>query len=330
MTERPPPTRAETWLECRGYKIGMPTLSSTGSETSRICVLTNYETGVKLGMNSDYSVFDQLILDIHLTATVPRDQYFYTNLYTYFHRMETLNKRTRNGIGDVYSEKTIDLCRQIFLQDDMQDEPSREHIMIASLMGGAAGGNTGLVHPLSAGLSVVLGIHRSLANCLAMGPLAEYHPAEHAEFTAMVQAQDIALPNRLEADLGEEQIQRRLLHRAREAFEQPLGRRFQSHPHAAEDNPTFQGHGAMRPEPAYYRIPFSGYAHRYTSEEMKLVARVMQEADPLTQGRHLKEFDRRAPLFRHHERHLRSLIGRPALRSQARRRGDHAGAHLHL
>ncbi|MBI5523535.1 MAG: DegT/DnrJ/EryC1/StrS family aminotransferase [Desulfarculus sp.] len=45
----------------------------------------------------------------------------------------------------------------------------------------------------------------------------------------------------------------------------------------------------MRPEPAY-RIPFSGRAHRYTAEEVALVARVMQEADPLTQGRHLGEF----------------------------------------
>ncbi|MBI4798702.1 MAG: DegT/DnrJ/EryC1/StrS family aminotransferase [Desulfarculus sp.] len=46
----------------------------------------------------------------------------------------------------------------------------------------------------------------------------------------------------------------------------------------------------MRPEPAY-RIPFSGRAHRYTQAEVDLVARVMQEADPLTQGRHLREFE---------------------------------------
>lgn len=46
----------------------------------------------------------------------------------------------------------------------------------------------------------------------------------------------------------------------------------------------------MRPEPAY-RIPFSGRAHRYTASEVELVARVMQEADPLIQGRHLKEFE---------------------------------------
>ncbi|MBI5523536.1 MAG: iron-containing alcohol dehydrogenase [Desulfarculus sp.] len=190
------------------YKIGVPTLSGTGSETSRTCVLTNYETGVKLGMNSDFSVFDQLILDPELTATVPREQYFHTGLDTYFHCMETLNGRTRNGIVDAYSEKAIDLCRQVFLQGDMQDQQSRENMMIASLMGGAAAGNTGLVHPLSAGLSVVLGTHHGLANCLAMGPLAEFYPAEHAEFLAMARAQGISLPSGLGASLSDEQIEK--------------------------------------------------------------------------------------------------------------------------
>jgi 3-deoxy-alpha-D-manno-octulosonate 8-oxidase len=188
------------------YKIGVPTLSGTGSETSRTCVLTNYETGVKLGMNSDFSVFDQLILDSELTVTVPREQYFHTGLDTYFHCMETLNGRTRNGIVDAYSHKAIDLCREVFLEGDMQAGENREKLMIASLMGGAAAGNTGLVHPLSAGLSVVLGVHHGLANCLAMVPLAEFYPPEHAEFMAMARAQGIELPSGMGQGLSEEQI----------------------------------------------------------------------------------------------------------------------------
>lgn len=37
------------------YKIGIPTLSGTGSECSRTCVLTNIPKNLKLGMNSDYT-----------------------------------------------------------------------------------------------------------------------------------------------------------------------------------------------------------------------------------------------------------------------------------
>ena len=34
--------------------------------------MTNKKTGLKLGMNSDHTVFDQIIMDPNLTKTVPR------------------------------------------------------------------------------------------------------------------------------------------------------------------------------------------------------------------------------------------------------------------
>ena len=65
------------------YKIGIPTISGTGAEATRTCVKTNSKTGLKLGMNSDYTVFDQLILDPNLTASVPKAQYFWTGMDAY-------------------------------------------------------------------------------------------------------------------------------------------------------------------------------------------------------------------------------------------------------
>ena len=38
------------------YKIGIPTLSGTGAEATRTCVMTNEKTGLKLGMNSDHTL----------------------------------------------------------------------------------------------------------------------------------------------------------------------------------------------------------------------------------------------------------------------------------
>jgi dTDP-4-amino-4,6-dideoxygalactose transaminase len=40
-----------------------------------------------------------------------------------------------------------------------------------------------------------------------------------------------------------------------------------------------------------YKINFSGTGHRYTQEEIALVAKVMNEADPLTQGKYRNEFE---------------------------------------
>lgn len=45
-------------------------------------------------MNSDYTVYDQLLLDPDLLATVPRDQYFYTGIDTFMHCVESLQAAT--------------------------------------------------------------------------------------------------------------------------------------------------------------------------------------------------------------------------------------------
>lgn len=108
------------------YKIGIPTLSGTGSECSRTCVLTNIPKNLKLGMNSDYTVYDQLLLDPDLLATVPRDQYFYTGIDTFMHCVESLQGSYRNAIIDAFSVRAVQLCEEIFLSDDMMSEENRE------------------------------------------------------------------------------------------------------------------------------------------------------------------------------------------------------------
>jgi 3-deoxy-alpha-D-manno-octulosonate 8-oxidase len=55
-------------------KIGIPTVSGTGAEATRTCVLTNSQRGIKLGINSDYSVFDHVIMDPDLQHFLPRSE----------------------------------------------------------------------------------------------------------------------------------------------------------------------------------------------------------------------------------------------------------------
>ena len=120
------------------HKIAVPTISGTGAEATRTCVMTNTKTGLKLGMNSDFSVFDQMVLDPDLTATVPRNQYFYTGMDAYIHCVEALAGSYRNAVGDAYSRETVNLCRQVFLADDMMNDVARERLMVASYQIGRA------------------------------------------------------------------------------------------------------------------------------------------------------------------------------------------------
>lgn len=187
------------------YKIGIPTLSGTGAECSRTCVLLNEPKKLKLGMNSDYTVYDQLLLDPELLRTVPRNQYFYTGIDTYMHCIETLHGRFRDAIVDALSIRAIEMCREIFLSDDMLDENNREKMMIASYLGGMAAGNVGVVHPLSAGLGVTLHIPHGLANCLALNVLEDIYPEQHRLFRTMLERQGVELPSGLCRDLSDEQ-----------------------------------------------------------------------------------------------------------------------------
>lgn len=189
------------------YKIAIPTLSGTGSEATRTCVVTNKRTGLKLGMNSDFTVYDQIVMDPDLTATVPRNQFFYTGMDAYIHCVEALAGSYRNAIGDAYSRETINLCRQIFLEGDMMTPLNRERLMVASYLGGCAIATSyvGLVHPFSAGLSVVLGLHHCVANCVVMRAMQPYYPREFDEFWKMAEQQRVAIPEGVARSLTDRQ-----------------------------------------------------------------------------------------------------------------------------
>ena len=175
------------------YKIGVPTVSGTGAEATRTCVITNKKNGLKLGMNSEFTVFDQLILDPCLSQTVPREQYFATGMDAYIHSIESLSGHYRNAIGDALSEQAIKICREVFMSNNMMSDENRAKIMVASYLGGSAIATSyvGLVHPFSAGLSVVFGIHHCRANCVAMTAMRYFYPREFEVFMEMVDKQKI-------------------------------------------------------------------------------------------------------------------------------------------
>lgn len=204
------------------YKIAIPTISGTGAEATRTCVMTNQRTGLKLGMNSDYTVYDQIILDPELTSTVPRNQYFWTGMDAYIHCMEALNGSYRNAIGDAFAREAINLCREVFSENNMMSDQGRESLMVASYLGGCsiATSYVGVVHPFSAGLSVVLGIHHCVANCIVMRAMKEFYPDGFGEFWQMAEQQSIIVPEGVCRNLTDEQYEQ--LHAATVIHEKPL------------------------------------------------------------------------------------------------------------
>ena len=176
------------------YKVGIPTLSGTGAEVSRTCVLTGPER--KLGMNSDFTPFDQIVLDPELIANAPAEQRFFTGMDCYIHCIESLQGTYLNEFSKSYGEKALQYCRNVFLNDNDWNEKSDEQLMMASYAGGMsiAYSQVGVCHAVSYGLGYLLGTHHGVGNCIVMNHLEEYYPEGTAEFKEMVKKNHINLP----------------------------------------------------------------------------------------------------------------------------------------
>jgi len=186
------------------YHAAVPTLSGTGAEVSRTTVLTGPQK--KLGLNSDHTVFDQIVLDPEMIANAPNPQRFYTGMDCYIHCVESLEGTYLNTFSQAYGEKAMDLCREVFLADH---EDADDRLMMASYLGGMsiAYSQVGICHALSYGLSFILDLHHGIGNCVAFDYLEDYYPEGVREFRQMMARSGIELPRNLTAGITDAQME---------------------------------------------------------------------------------------------------------------------------
>lgn len=188
------------------YKAGIPTLSGTGAEVSRTTVLTGPTR--KLGMNSDFTPFDQIVLDPELCANAPANQRFYTGMDCYIHCIESLQGTYLNEFSKSYGEKALELCRDVFVRKNSWDAECDDKLMMASYAGGMsiAYSQVGVAHAVSYGLSYLLGTKHGIGNCIVMNHLEEYYPEAVVEFKQMVEKNKIDIPVGICKGLSDEQF----------------------------------------------------------------------------------------------------------------------------
>ncbi|HVY75502.1 MAG TPA: iron-containing alcohol dehydrogenase family protein [Puia sp.] len=188
------------------YKAGIPTLSGTGAEVSRTTVLTGPTR--KLGMNSDFTPFDQIVLDPELTANAPVNQRFYTGMDCYIHCIESLTGTYLNEFSKSYGEKALSLCQQVFLSNEEWTDAQDDQLMMASYAGGMsiAYSQVGVAHAVSYGLSYLLGTKHGIGNCIVFDKLEDYYPEGVKEFKTMVEKNRIDIPQHITRGLTDEQF----------------------------------------------------------------------------------------------------------------------------
>lgn len=188
------------------YHVGVPTISGTGAEVSRTTVLTG--PNKKLGINSDYTPFDQVILDSELTKNVPKNQWFYTGMDCYIHCIESLTGTYLNTFSETYGNMALDLCKQVFLEDHLSIEEAQEKLMMASWHGGMSivYSQVGIAHAMSYGLSYILGTKHGIGNCIVFNHLEEFYPDGVNLFKQMKEKHNITLPEGICSGLSDREL----------------------------------------------------------------------------------------------------------------------------
>jgi 3-deoxy-alpha-D-manno-octulosonate 8-oxidase len=171
-------------------KIAVPTLSGTGAEATRTAVLTGPVK--KLGINSDFSLYDAVLMDPELLKTVPADQEFYTGMDNFIHCVESTHGSAMNALGRPFALQAKVAVENFFLK-----EKNYAEFMVGSFLGGCsiANSSVGICHALSYGIAFILGYRHGIANSIVFNQLEEFYGEDVAKFRRMIQEHNLKLPS---------------------------------------------------------------------------------------------------------------------------------------
>ena len=182
-------------------KIAVPSLSGTGAEATRTAVLTGPVK--KLGINSDFSIYDAVLLDPLLLKTVPADQELYTGMDNFIHCVESINGSAMNAMG-----KPFALQAKISVENFFLKEKNYADFMVGSFLGGCsiANSSVGICHALSYGIAFILGFRHGLANSIVFNHLQEFYGEDVLKFRQMMEKHHVELPSGVTRDVTSEQL----------------------------------------------------------------------------------------------------------------------------
>ncbi|MEB2630181.1 iron-containing alcohol dehydrogenase [Peribacillus frigoritolerans] len=148
--------------------IAIPTTAGTGSEVTNSTVITNKETSFKLAVISPYVYPSLAILDPALTLNLPQSITASTGMDALTHAIESYTSKAANPISQALAINSIKMIgehlkKSYFVGTDIY---SRESMLVASMMAGAAFGQSrlGNVHAISHTLGGVFDIPHGFAN----------------------------------------------------------------------------------------------------------------------------------------------------------------------
>lgn len=185
------------------FKIGIPTIAGSGAEASRTAVLTSPTK--KMGINSDFSMFNAIILDESLLKTVPKETFIFSAMDCFIHCVESLHGTFKNELSASLAEKALELCKESLLGQEI----NYSKILTASYLGGVSIVNSevGICHALSYGLSLEFNLRHGYANTIVFNVLNEYYHENYKVFLEILKRFKINLPKNITKNITKQSLE---------------------------------------------------------------------------------------------------------------------------
>ena len=183
--------------------IALPTTSGTGSEATRVVVIADSETKLKMSGRSGAYLPNVAILDYKLTMSMPKSLTAATGVDALTHAVEAYVSRRANEFSNLLALSAIEIIWNSIGQawHNGSDEKARESMLLGSFQAGIAFSNSsvGLVHSMSEPLGACFHVPHGLSNAMLLPAVTRFSangaPARYAKIARCVGLADASTPD---------------------------------------------------------------------------------------------------------------------------------------
>jgi alcohol dehydrogenase class IV len=157
--------------------IAIPTTAGTGSEVTRVVVITDTEKNIKMMCLDNAFMPDVAIIDYKLTLTMPKQLTAFVGMDALTHAVEAYVSRKSNIVSDMFALRAISMLIKNIMNayNFPDDEDARENMMIGSSFAGIAFSNSSVcaVHGLSRPIGAYFNVPHGLSNAMLLPIVTE-------------------------------------------------------------------------------------------------------------------------------------------------------------
>lgn len=169
--------------------VAIPTTAGTGSEMTRVAVITDTERDVKMMLLDAHLVPRIALVDYELTLTMPASLTAHVGVDTLTHGIEAYISRRANSLTDPLALSCVELVSRNLLTAFAEPNhcAAREAMMTAASLGGMAFANSSvcLVHGMSRPLGALYHVPHGLSNAVLLPTVTRFSlpgaPERYAE-----------------------------------------------------------------------------------------------------------------------------------------------------